>query len=408
MRSLALGAFLFSLTLAQTCQVQMTPPDYKELPLYMPQLSLAVTPNALTRTGSFTVTAGTTSPSATAWVRVSWSGGQLAVRDVAWGTPGYDPPLKGPNGGQWVQGCPSVNTSTRELDDRDNGQHTFRAEALVYWREQWANFKCTTQQWNGSSWQTVTYYQYYQVSPSYTAPSYCQEVPNTRYWQVKSQVVSATRTAYAYISWEQRAGTSYDAVLQALADRIQEDHKRATASMRAYAYAKELNDPVRSALARAAQGYFYDCNWLGICQRADPAGEIKILTDVPSILSGLLYTGRLCGGFITFCFGGQNSRGADIGPKVEIKTFLMVKGWRHDYLLLDRLIPRKYYDPSDRDYPGVPEEERNQVLQSCRLYKDTQEGRRCLAVVETPTGIVPTLKTLLMIDPMFQRGRQYP
>jgi hypothetical protein len=178
--------------------------------------------------------------------------------------------------------------------------------------------------------------------------------------------------------------------------------------MQAYAYAKEINDPVRGALQKIAQGYFYDCNWLGICQRADPAGEIKILTDVPSILYGLLYTGRLCGGLITFCFGQQNSRGADIGPKVEIKTFLMVKGWRHDYLLMDRLIPRKYYDPSVPEYVGVPEDERQQVLQGCQVYKDTNEGRRCLALVETPTGITPTLKTLLMIDPMFRRGRQYP
>lgn len=406
-RTLWLAAWFSGLALAQTCQVQMTPPDYKELPLYMPQLSLTVTPNALTQRENFAVFATTTSPSATAWVQVQWSGGELATKDVAWGTQ-YDPLLQGPNGSQWVQGCPSVSVTTRPLDDRDNGKHTFRAEALVYWREQWANFQCTTQQWNGSSWETVTYYQSYQVYPSYTAPSYCQEVPNSRYWRVRSQVVSATQTAYAYISWEQRPGMSYDAALGEFAQRIQEDHKRATASMLAYAYAKEINEPVRSALSRVAQGYFYDCNWLGICQRADPAGEIKILTDVPSILSGLLYTGRFCGGFITFCFGAQNSRGADIGPKVEIKTFLMVKGWRHDYLLLDRLIPRKYYDPADRDYPGVPEEERNQVLQSCRLYKDTQEGRRCLALVETPTGIVPTLKGLLMIDPMFQRGRQYP
>ncbi|RTG95787.1 hypothetical protein [Thermus scotoductus] len=409
MRFLALGAVFLSLALAQTtCQVQMTPPDYKELPVYMPQISLQVSPSALTQRGSFTVSASTTYPSATAWVRVRWSGGQLALKDVNWGTPGYSPPLQGPNGSQWVQGCPRVSTSTRELDDRDNGRHTFYAEALVYWREQWANFKCTTQYWDGSAWQTTTYYQSYQVYPSYTAPSYCQEVPNTRYWQVRSQVVSTSQTAYAYISWEQRAGMSYDTALQEFANRIMEDHKRAGGSMVAYAYAKEVQSPVKSALAKAAQGYFYDCNWLGICNRADPAGEIKILTDVPSILSGLLATGRLCGGFITFCFGAQNSRGADIGPKVEIKTFLMVKGWRHDYLLLDRLIPRRYYDPSDQDYPGVPEEERNQVLQSCRLYKDTQEGRRCLALVETPTGIVPTLKTLLMIDPMFQRGRQYP
>lgn len=399
-QTLPIVVFL-SLALAQTtCQVQMTPPDYKELPVYMPQISLQVSPSALTQRGSFTVSASTTSPSATAWVGVRWDGGQLALRDVNRWTPGYSPLIQGPNGSQWVRGCPRVSTSTRELDDRDNGKHTFYAEALVYWREQYANFYCKTQQYE--------YYAYHQVYPTYTAPSYCTEQPNTRYWRVRSQVVSTSQTAYAYISWEQRAGMSYDTALREFANRIMEDHKRAGGSMVAYAYAKEIPEPVRGALAKAAQGYFYDCDWLGICNRADPAGEIKILTDVPSILSGLLATGRLCGGFITFCFGAQNSRGADIGPKVEIKTFFMVKGLRHDYLLLDRLIPRKYYDPSDREYPGVPEEERNQVLQSCRLYKDTQEGRRCLALVETPTGIVPTLKSLLMIDPMFQRGRQYP
>ncbi|WP_243027854.1 hypothetical protein [Thermus albus] len=408
MRGIALGAFLLGLGLAQTCHVPRTPPDYRELPVGQPSLTLQVFPTGLTQRGSFSVSASTTAPGATAWVRVSWSGGQLALKDVAWGTAGYDPPLQGPGGSQWVQGCPSVSTSTRELDDRDNGRHTFRAEAFVYWREQWANFRCTTQQWNGSTWETTTYYQNYQVSPVYSAPSYCAEVPNSRYWEVRSGTITATGTAYAYISWEQRAGMDYDTALQEFARRIEEDHKRATASMLAYAYAKEIPGPVREALAKAARGYFYDCNWLGICTRADPAGEIKILTDVPSILQGLLYTGRLCGGFITFCFGGQNARGADIGPKVEIKTFLMVKGWRHDYLLLDRLIPRRYYDPADREYPGVPEEERQQVLASCRLYKDTQEGRRCLALVETPTGIVPTLKGLLMIEPMFQRGRQYP
>jgi len=197
-------------------------------------------------------------------------------------------------------------------------------------------------------------------------------------------------------------------VREEVGDRLLEDHKRAGASMLAYAYAKEGAEPVRSALAQVARGYFYACGLLGICSRADPAGEIKILTDVPSILYGLLYTGRLCGGFISFCFGQQNARGADIGPKVEIKTFLMVKGFRHDYLLMDRVIPRKYYDPSVPEYAGVPQEEREQVLRGCQTFKDTPEGRRCLALAETPTGLVPTLKTLLMIDPMFQRGRQYP
>ena len=392
---------LWALALAQTCQVRYTPPDYPELPFYPPSLYLTVSPSPLTSPGSLSLQATTSHPEATAWVRVRWQGGQLATRDVPTG--GYTPLLTPQNP---VQGCPQVSATTRPLGYEDNGQHTFVAEALVYWREQWASFRCRDRYWDGSGWVEYDYTTSYRVFPSYDAPGNCQELANSRYWTVQSQVVSQSQRVFAYQSWEQ--SLSYDQAVQAFANRLLEDHRRATASMQAYAYAKEIPEAVRSSLSQVARGYFYDCNWLGICQRADPAGEIKILTDVPSVLTGLLYTGRLCGGLITFCFGAQNSRGADIGPKVEIKTFLMVKGWRHDYLLLDRLIPRRYYDPSDQDYPGVPEEERRQVLEGCRTYKDTQEGRRCLALVEVPTGIVPTLKTLLMIDPMFQRGRQYP
>jgi hypothetical protein len=88
---------------------------------------------------------------------------------------------------------------------------------------------------------------------------------------------------------------------------------------------------------------------------------------VPSSLTARVATGRLCGGFSTVGFGERNARVSDIGPKVEIKTFLMVKGWRHDYILLDRLIPRKYYDPSVPEYVGVPEDERQQVLRGCQV-----------------------------------------
>jgi hypothetical protein len=287
------------------------------------------------------------------------------------------------------------------LDYRDNGFHTFVAEAYVYWKERYTDWSCQYRDPDGNVQNAV-------VTTTGYVPGYpyynCQQLRS--YWQVQSGIVNASQRVPTYVTWEQFL--SYDQALQEFANRLVEDHKRAGGSMLAYAYAKEINEPVRGALQKIAQGYFYDCNWLGICQRADPAGEIKILTDVPSILYGLLYTGRLCGGFITFCFGQQNSRGADIGPKVEIKTFLMVKGWRHDYILLDRLIPRKYYDPSVQEYVGVPEDERQQVLQGCQVYKDTNEGRRCVALVETPTGITPTLKTLLMIEPMFRRGRQYP
>ena len=394
---LPLLSFL-GLALAQgtTCSVSYTPPNYPELPVGRPQVYLTVSPTALASPGSFTVRAWTSSPSTTAWVRIRWTRSELALGNVEPWNPIYT--LLSPNP---VQGCPEVQVSTRSLSFRDNGFHNFVAEAFVYWKEWREDWSCKYRDSQGEE-QTTT------VTTSGGAPGspYYACTLLRGYWVPLSGTVSTSSRGAAYLTWEREL--SYDQVLQEFAHRLVEDHKRAGASMLAYAYAKEIPEPVRSALAKVAQGYFYDCNRLGICKRADPAGEIKVLTDVPSILYGLLYTGRLCGGFIPFCFGAQNSRGTDIGPKVEIKTFLMVKGWRHDYLLLDRLIPRKYYDPSDRDYPGVPEEERRQVLEGCRTYKDTQEGRRCLALVETPTGLVPTLKTLLMIDPMFQRGRQYP
>lgn len=394
---LPLPFVLLGAALAQTCTVRYTPPDYPELPAYQPQVFLTASPNPVVAPGGISLQAWTSSPSTTAWVRIRWTGSQLATKDEGPGSAAY-PALLSPNP---AQGCPQASASTRDLSFRDNGFHAFVAEALVYWKTWMTDWSCQYEDPDGGV-QTTT------VTTSGEMPGYpyynCRQLRG--YWQVRSGVVSNSLRVPAYISWERTL--SYDQVLQEFANRLIEDHKRAGGSMQAYAYAKEINDPVRSALAKIAQGYFYNCGPLGICDRADPAGEIKILTDVPSILYGLLYTGRLCGGFITFCFGQQNSRGADIGPKVEIKTFLMVKGWRHDYILLDRLIPRKYYDPSVPEYAGVPEDERQQVLKGCQTFKDTGEGRRCLALVETPTGLTPTLKTLLMIDPMFQRGRQYP
>jgi hypothetical protein len=390
---------LFGLSgaLAQTCQVRYTPPDYPELPVGPPQVRLTLSPSVVTANGAVVqVSATTTAPGATAWVRVRWQGGQLATRDAPY--PGYAP-LLSPNP---VQGCPTVTASTRPITGPgDNGMHTFLAEAYAYWKAWRTDWSCRYRDSEGNEHTTTVTTGGEAPGSPYYACTYLRG-----YWQVNSGVVSATERLPVYVSWER--ALDYDGVYREFATRLLEDHKRAGGSMLAYAFAKEVPEPVRGALKQVAQGYFYDCNWLGICQRADPAGEIKYLTDVPSALTDLVATGRLCGGFITFCFGERNARVSDIGPKVEIKTFLMVKGWRHDYLLMDRLIPRKYYDPADPYYPGVPEDERQQVLQGCQVYKDTEEGRRCVALVETPTGIVPTLKTLLMIDPLFRRGRQYP
>jgi hypothetical protein len=75
---------------AQTCQVRYTPPDYPELPVGPPQVRLTLSPSVVTANGAVVqVSATTTAPGATAWVRVRWQGGALATRDAPY--PGYAP-----------------------------------------------------------------------------------------------------------------------------------------------------------------------------------------------------------------------------------------------------------------------------------------------------------------------------
>jgi hypothetical protein len=84
---------LFGLSgaLAQTCQVRYTPPDYPELPVGPPQVRLTLSPSVVTANGAVVqVSATTTAPGATAWVRVRWQGGALATRDAP--LPGVRPP----------------------------------------------------------------------------------------------------------------------------------------------------------------------------------------------------------------------------------------------------------------------------------------------------------------------------
>lgn len=113
---------------AQTCQVRYTPPDYPELPVGPPQVRLTLSPSVVTANGAVVqVSATTTAPGATAWVRVRWQGGALATWDAPY--PGYAP-LLSPNP---VQGCPMVTASTRAITGPgDNGMHAFLAEAYAY------------------------------------------------------------------------------------------------------------------------------------------------------------------------------------------------------------------------------------------------------------------------------------
>ncbi len=69
-----------------------------------------------------------------------------------------------------VQGCPQVSATTRPLGYEDNGQHTFVAEALVYWREQWASFRCRDRYWDRERVGRYDYTTSYRVFPSFPVP----------------------------------------------------------------------------------------------------------------------------------------------------------------------------------------------------------------------------------------------
>lgn len=157
----------------QTCTVRYTPPEYPELPVGRPQVYLTVSPTALASPGSFTVRAWTSSPSTTAWVRIRWTGSQLALKDEGPGSPTYTA-LLSPNP---VQGCPEVQVSTRSLSFRDNGFHNFAAEAYVYWKEWQVDWSCQYRDQSGNV-QTTT------VTTSGYTPGYpyynCQQLRG--YW----------------------------------------------------------------------------------------------------------------------------------------------------------------------------------------------------------------------------------
>jgi hypothetical protein len=113
---------------------------------------------------------------------------------------------------------------------------------------------------------------------------------------------------------------------------LEGEWRRSAQSVEVFVVAPDLAPDLKNLLGRMARGTFENCNPLGICDRIDPVRIQRFLTDVPDAFRQLVATGRLCGGAILVCYGAQDSRVYDIGPKVGAFGVLIASGGKHDYI----------------------------------------------------------------------------
>jgi hypothetical protein len=103
-------------------------------------------------------------------------------------------------------------------------------------------------------------------------------------------------------------------------------------SVEVFVVAPELAPDLKNLLGKMARGTFENCDRFGFCDRFDPVRIQRFLTDVPDAFRDLVATGRLCGGAIPVCYGAQDSRVYDIGPRLNPLGIMIVSGGRHDYI----------------------------------------------------------------------------
>lgn len=112
---------------------------------------------------------------------------------------------------------------------------------------------------------------------------------------------------------------------------LEGEWRRNAQSVEVFVVAPDLAADLKNLLGRMARGTFENCR-LGFCDRYDPVRIQRFLTDVPDAFRQLVATGRLCGGIIPVCYGAQDSRVYDIGPRVGAFGVLIASGGRHDYI----------------------------------------------------------------------------
>jgi hypothetical protein len=113
---------------------------------------------------------------------------------------------------------------------------------------------------------------------------------------------------------------------------LEGEWRRNGQSVEVFVVAPDLAPSLKNLLGRMARGAFENCNILGICDRFDPVRIQRFLTDVPEAFRQLVATGRLCGGVFPVCYGAQDSRVYDIGPRVGAFGVLIASGGRRDYI----------------------------------------------------------------------------
>lgn len=112
---------------------------------------------------------------------------------------------------------------------------------------------------------------------------------------------------------------------------LEGEWRRNGQSVEVFVVAPDLAPDLKNLLGKMAKGTFENCR-VGICDRFDPVKIQRFLTDVPDAFRQLVATGRLCGGFIRVCYGAQDSRVYDIGPKLGAFGVLIALGGKHDYI----------------------------------------------------------------------------
>jgi hypothetical protein len=187
--------------------------------------------------------------------------------------------------------CTEGVLHTAPLGPMDNGEHTLKVEAYVYYRV-----------FEGGS------------------------------WQLRLALLEQRQVSFAlYLPW--KAGPEAAAgLLKAEWQAGKEGGIEGEKTIGVWGVVRTLNPSLLSVLREIKEGGFTDCNPVGICAVVPPA-RIRLINDDPSRFAGVVATGCLKGGVISGCQRYQDSRVSNVGTRIA-GGLLAVEGIRHGYLLV--------------------------------------------------------------------------
>ena len=187
--------------------------------------------------------------------------------------------------------CTEGLLRTVPLGSADNGEHTLKLEAYVYYRV-----------FEGGS------------------------------WQLRLALLEQRSLTFAlYLPWKaspEDAARLLKAEWQAGKGGGVEGEK----TIAVWGVVRTLHPDLLAVLREIRQGGFTDCNPLGLCAVVPPA-RIRLINDNPARFASVVATGCLAGGIIRSCQRSQDSRVSNVGTHIA-GGVLAVEGVRHGYLLV--------------------------------------------------------------------------